>query len=95
MQVSICLSKTRNIYSKYFSLSNITFHMLMKDNAAFMMLFVLTVTFVLMGLIIGIMSFPVQTTVAFLDAPIPPATTTSSNSTLSNSTTTTTTNSTS
>jgi hypothetical protein len=68
--------------------------MLMKDNAAFMMLFVLTVTFVLMGLIIGIMSFPVQTTVAFLDAPIPPATT-SSNSTLSNSTTTATTNSTS
>jgi hypothetical protein len=68
--------------------------MLMKDNAAFMMLFVLTVTFVLMGLIIGMMSFPVQTTVAFLDAPIPPATT-SSNSTLSNSTTTTTTNSTS
>jgi hypothetical protein len=94
MQVSICLSKTRNIYSKYFSLSNITFHMLMKDNAAFMMLFVLTVTFALMGLTIGVISFPMQTAVAFLDAPIPPATT-SSNSTLSNSTTTTTTNSTS
>ena len=67
------------------------FHMVINDNKTFMILFVSTVTFVLMGLIIGIISFPVQTTVAFLDAPIPPATTNSnSNSTLSNATTTTT-----
>jgi len=66
------------------------FHMVINDNKTFMILFVSTVTFVLMGLIIGIISFPVQTTVAFLDAPIPPATTTNSNSnsTLSNATTT-------
>lgn len=70
------------------------FHMVINDNKTFMILFVSTVTFVLMGLIIGIISFPVQTTVAFLDAPIPPATTTNSNSTLSNATTNTTTNST-
>ena len=69
------------------------FHMVINDNKTFMILFVSTVTFVLMGLIIGIISFPVQTTVAFLDAPIPPATT-NSNSTISNATTNTTTNST-
>jgi hypothetical protein len=60
------------------------FHMLVKDNMTFMMAFISTVTFVLMGLIIGIIPFPVQTTDAFLDAPIPP--TTSSNSSVSNST---------
>jgi hypothetical protein len=67
------------------------FHMVIKDNKTFMILFVSTVIFVLMGLISGIISFPVQTTVAFLDAPIPPAATTNSNSnsTLSNATTTT------
>jgi len=66
------------------------FHMVINDNKTFMILFVSTVTFVLMGLIIGIISFPIKTTGAFLDAPIPPATTTNSNSnsTLSNATTT-------
>jgi hypothetical protein len=60
--------------------------MLIKVNTTFMIVFVSTITFVLMGLTIGVISFPMQTAVAFLDAPIPP-TTTSSNSTLSNATT--------
>lgn len=68
--------------------------MQIKDNITFMIVFIWTVTFVLMGLIIGIISFPVQITVAFLDAPIPPKTTTSPNSTLSNATTSITSNST-
>ena len=58
--------------------------MLIKDNTTFMIVFVSTITFALMGLTIGVISFPMQTAVAFLDAPIPP--TTSSNSTLSNAT---------